>query len=377
MPKPKTNSLKKRISQYSIGLVLIVVLLQLSLFAVWEFFAESHDESTIKEFAEHPPSTGETSGKRPLSHKIEELLVLCAISAVTLPLFMLLIHYMSQRIFNPIEKMAHTALRIGEGRTHFRLNTEYASEELDTLATTLNNAFDRYQGLLEKAEQFSADASHQLRTPLAVLRSSGELALSRAQSAEEYREVLSNMLEESARLEHIVEQLLLLTRLSSRDPRQQFEQLDIAKLVRQVGERFLPLFEDRRISIELEPKDNCIINGNEALVIEAISNLVNNALDASSKGDAVRIHNFQEEGRVIVEVLDSGRGIPPEQQEIIFSRFHSLADNPASGSGLGLAIVQAIAEFHEAVPELTSVQGEGSAFRLCFPSAGPSRHFDI
>jgi signal transduction histidine kinase len=373
----QANSLKRRITRYSIALVLVVMFLQILLFAGWEFFAESQEEHTVNAQTTDTEVGMASETNLPFDHQLKELFILCIISAVTLPLFILLIRLFGNRIFKPIEEIAHTAERIGAGDTRLRLSENQSKDEISTLANTLNHAFDRYQNLLEKAEQFSADASHQLRTPLAVIRTSGELALTQAKSAEEYREVLSNVLEETERLEHIVEQLLLMTRLSASDPKAHFVRVDPAYIANQVADRFGPLLEDRGLSFELELCEGLLIDGNEALITEAVTNLTLNASNATERGGKVTLSTYKDAENIVLEVADTGCGIPTDDQPFIFNRFHRLSDNPASGSGLGLAIVQAIAEAHGATPEISSEVGVGSQFRLRFPPAGYLQEYTI
>ena len=257
--------------------------------------------------------------------------------------------WISRRITRPLHAVAETAKRIRRGRWEERIETgSMPDDETKVLAETLNAAFEGYAGAVRRLERFSGDAAHQLRNPLAAMRSMGEVALSRARSAEEYREALETMLGELDRLTRIVEQLLQLSRLDAGALQERFAAMSASSVVEQVRQIYQPLAEARGVELlaTVEPRD-LRVRGIEELLVELLGNLIDNALRHTPAGGVVRIEGTAMlAGGVGLAVEAGGRGIPAEYAQRIFDRFAQVPGAESGAAGLGLSLAAEIAAVH-------------------------------
>ena len=254
--------------------------------------------------------------------------------------------WIARRITRPLHAVAATAKRIRGGRWDERIETTtMPDDETKVLAETVNAAFDGYAGALRRLERFSGDAAHQLRTPIAAMRNLGEVALSRARSAADYREALETMLGELDRLTRIVEQLLQLSRLEAGALKARFAPIPLGSVVEQVRQIYQPLAEVRGVELAVATSD-ARVAGIEELLVELLGNLVDNALRHTPKRGTVRIEVGAAAGEVRLAVTDSGPGIPDEFAQKIFERFTQVPGSETGTAGLGLALAAQIAAVH-------------------------------
>ena len=197
--------------------------------------------------------------------------------------------------------------------------------------------------------QFSADASHELQTPLTILQGELEVALRSPRTPEAYREVIKSALQEIDRMAVLVEGLLLLARADAGMLRLDLKPMDAAQLLAEVYERTQILAQSRSITLDLEALEPRIVFGDRERLRRVLLNLVDNAIKYTPAGGRVTLSLRERDGQVSLAVRDTGIGLSEAEQEHVFQRFHragSARDHGAQGSGLGLCIARSIAEAH-------------------------------
>lgn len=276
----------------------------------------------------------------------------------------------ASRAFRPIEAISTTASRISAGQLSERINVADTDSELGQLAGTLNSTFARLEASFAQQKQFTADASHELRTPIAVIISEAQTTLARERTTQEYRETIEACLDTAQQMRRLTESLLELANLDASQQSTKREPLDLAELTRKRIEFIHPLADQRglRLNCKFSP---ATISGNADHLGLVINNLLSNAIYYNKLGGEISVSTSTESGNVVVTVTDTGRGIAPEDVPLIFDRFYR-ADKSRSRaegrSGLGLAICKAIVEAHGGRIEVTSRLGVGSTFTVRLPT---------
>jgi signal transduction histidine kinase len=283
--------------------------------------------------------------------------------------------WISRRMIRPLHAVAQTAEDIRAGKWTQRIGTDaMPDDETRSLAESVNAAFDGYAQAMGRMERFSGDAAHQLRNPIAAMRSLGEVALGRSRTAEEYREALETMLGELDRLTRIVEQLLQLSRLEAGAARGRFSSVPLVAVAEQVRQIYQPLAEAHGVGLvgEMETPGPEVA-GIEELLVEMLGNLVDNALRHTPVGGTVRIElGVFGEGGVRLGVVDGGPGISPEFAEKIFDRFAQVPGAEAGRAGLGLALAAEIAKVHGGELRLANPGEAGARFECRWLQASPA-----
>jgi two-component system OmpR family sensor kinase len=277
---------------------------------------------------------------------------------------------LARRALKPVDRMTEAARRISAEHLEERLETSGTDDELDRLANTLNDMFGRLDAAFRQIRQFSADASHELQTPLTILKGELEVALRSPRSPEEYRRVLTSALEESERLAHLVEGLLLLARADAGVLRMDRLPMELVPLVADVCEQVRILAEAHAVALELGPVEAMAIEGDEAQLRRLLLNLVDNAIKYTPPGGRITLTLQRGGGWALLRVSDTGVGLPPEERERIFQRFYRATKTHVrdeGGAGLGLCIAQSIAEAHGGRIQVESSPGHGSTFTVLLP----------
>ena len=241
--------------------------------------------------------------------------------------------------------------------------------EIKPLVAELNQLFIRLKLAFERNKRFAADAAHELRTPLAALKTHVQVAL-QSTSDEDRNKALSKVIESVDRSSHVVAQLLTLSKLGDEEALTDIHPVDLHKLATEIIAYLAPHALEKNIEIELSPVNKPLfILGNDTAIGILIRNVVDNAIRYTPDGGNVKISIFQTQSQVILRTQDSGPGVPLELRERIFERFFRILGTKASGSGLGLAIVSQIAALHHAEIRLdTPEDGIGLQFDVAFPS---------
>ena len=283
-------------------------------------------------------------------------------------------YWLAGRATRPLALIAQTASRARPGHLHERVPSGGSGDELDQLADTFNGLLDRLGTHLDRQRAFVANAAHELRSPLAALRASAEVALGQDRSPEEYRERLADIVEECDSLGVLVNQLLLLAEGEAglvRTP----TRFALDHIAARVVAMFEGVGEMRGVSLvaDLEP---VFLWGSDIHLRQVLSNLVDNALKFTPSGGSVRVRVHVEAGRACVEVRDTGTGMSEEERSHVFERFYradpSRKRDPG-GSGLGLSICQALVHAHGGTIDVESRLGEGTSVRVSLPIAQEPR----
>ncbi len=230
------------------------------------------------------------------------------------------------------------------------LATDRAPQEVVPLLNEMNDLMRRVRDSVDFQKAFIADASHQLRTPIAALQNQVELALREPVSAT-VRHSLENIAISTKHLSRLVQQLLTLARMEPRsDNNSVFETVNLTRLVQEVTAEWVPNALERNIDLGFEANENqeVMISGNAFMLKEMLSNLIDNAIRYTPGGGEVTVRLSQTNADVLLEVIDNGIGIPQDKREMVFHRFYRIEDGAGEGCGLGLAIVKEIALAHHA-----------------------------
>jgi len=282
---------------------------------------------------------------------------------------------LSRRMIAPIAEMSSTAAEISVSNLSRRLNVDEADSELGSLASTLNEMFDRLEQAFEQQVRFTADASHELRTPLAVILSHTELALARERSAADYRKTIETCRRAALRVKSLVEQLLTLARLDTKELSLEYREFDVAACLYECVELVRPLAEQRGIRIECE-LPSLLLTGDSVRLGQVFTNLLTNAIAYNRDRGRIEVSLAGVESEAIITVADTGIGIPPEHLPHVFERFYrGDASRSEGGSGLGLAICKSIVEAH--CGTITAMSDHrGSSFQIRLPREGVGRGED-
>lgn len=310
--------------------------------------------------------------RRTMSHF---LLIMAALFPLALALAASGGWFFAHRALAPVDRMTQTARKIEAGQLNARLELTGANDELDRLAATLNEMFGRLEASFNEMRQFTADASHELQTPVTILRGEMEVALRSRRSPEEYMEIMKSALEEIGRISSLIEGLLLLARSDAGVLKMDRKPLDLMFVVEEVLNQLGPLARAKKISLTLSDVEPAQVSGDLSQLRRLLFNLVDNAIKYTPAGGTVNVSVKKTGGNAVLSVEDTGLGIPEEEQHKIFQRFYRSAEARSGGqggSGLGLSIAKSIAEAHDGRIELESTPGRGSNFRLYLPTLGDS-----
>lgn len=286
-----------------------------------------------------------------------------------------------RRGLRPVDRMVETATTIAEGNFTERIPEADPATELGQLSAALNEmlarideAFAHEQEAQSRLKEFIADASHELRTPIAVVQGYAEMYRKGALGDRaELDNAMRRIRMESSRMQRLVEDLLLLARLD-RGQSMQTRLFNLSGVVRDVVVDNRTLEPERPIA--LDAPESLMMEGDEQRLAQVIGNLVVNAGVHTPPDTPVSVTLAEEDGWIVLEVVDSGPGIPPGELDRLFDRFHQ-ADQPqpsqTDGSGLGLAIVAAIVESHGGSVNADNQPGRGARFTITLPSVSTSR----
>lgn len=297
-----------------------------------------------------------------------------AILLATFAIFPLVGYQIARHGIRPVEEMATTARHISSTNLRERILPEGYPYELASLAGTFNEMLDRLEESFERISRFSADIAHDLRTPVNNIRGEAEVALARARSADEYRDVIGSCLEEAVRLSDLISDLLFLARAESPLTHLRRERLDVGELLDGVREYYETSAVEVGVSLTTSVADEPVIAElDRTLLQRAVGNLVSNALAHTQPGGAIVLATNAGSSSVRIEVSDTGVGIPAEALPRVFDRFFrvdSSRSQASGGTGLGLAIVQSIALLHGGNVQIWSQPSQGTRVTLHMPASG-------
>jgi two-component system, OmpR family, heavy metal sensor histidine kinase CusS len=296
-----------------------------------------------------------------------------AIMLGTLVIFPVAGYQIARRGIRPVEEMATTARHISSSNLRERILPEGYPVELASLADTFNKMLDRLEESFERISRFSTDIAHDLRTPVNNIRGEAEVALARARTVDEYRDVLESCLEEAVRLSDLIGNLLFLARAESPLTHLQRAPVDVVELLGSIREYYDASAAEGGISLTTAVGTEPVIAElDRPLIQRAVGNLVANAVAHTPSGGTILLTAGADVAAIRIEVSDTGMGIPPEALPRVFDRFYRVdtsRSQASGGTGLGLAIVQSIMVLHGGQVEIASQVGQGTRVTLRIPIA--------
>ena len=290
--------------------------------------------------------------------------ILLATSAV----FPVVGYYLARHGTRPVEAIAAMARRISSTNLQERIDAEGYPLELASLAGTFNKMLDRLQESFERISRFSADIAHDLRTPVNNIRGEAEVALARARTVDEYREVVESSLEEAVRLSDLIGDLLFLARTESPLVHLRWECVDVTELLEGLREYYEASALEAGISLRTKSGAVPVVAKVDRMLMQrAVDNLISNAVAHTPPGGSVELAACTEGESIRIDVADTGVGIPAEALPRVFDRFFRVdpsRSQASGGTGLGLAIVHGILLLHGGSAEITSEPGRGTTVSL-------------
>ena len=280
--------------------------------------------------------------------------------------------FLVSRALAPVVQIARSAEHITLHNLNERLPLTNTGDELEHLSLALNRMIARLNEAFEQNRRFLADASHELRTPLAALRGEMESVVEQARTLPELSDRAGSVLEEVDRLAKIVDALFAISRLDAGESQQEWERFDLAPLAASTTEQMSLLAEDKGIAVACNVQGKVSVDGDRARIKQVVVNLLDNAIKYTPPGGTISLNVHARGGKAVLEVVDTGMGIPANALPHIFERFYRVdqaRSRDAGGAGLGLAIVKSICAAHGGKVEVESAEGKGSQFTVELPLA--------
>lgn len=298
------------------------------------------------------------------------------IELAVLPLLVLLAaiggYFITKRAFSPVEQMRKTAERIANGGEISERVPEWkASGEMQRLAKTFNGMLDTIEATLEEEKQFTADASHELRTPIAVVIAQSEYGMMDDATEEEKQEALEVILEQGNKMSVLVSQLLMMSRSENAGRTALYEKVNITRVLEAVAGELREKALGRQIEIRTNLQPDLFVYAEQMGLTRIFVNLIENAIQYGKDGGFIQVELKGEEKEIVCTVADNGIGIKPEHLPNIFKRFYRADKVRTAGTevhaGLGLSMVQILMKNYGGNIEVKSTFGEGTIFTLHFP----------
>lgn len=307
----------------------------------------------------------------PMDDEVETLQLFRTFLFMFAPLLLLVAagggYWLSKRALSPVDALVRTARDITGANLDRRLPKLATGDELQRVSDTLNEMLDRIEKAFLRVTQFTADASHELRTPISLIRTEAELALRRSRGEAEYQESLRGILLEAERTTGIVEQLLALARADSGRETLHMQTLNLSETIRDVQESWQQVAEIRNLQFSTSISPGIIVVGDATALRKLADLLLDNALKYTHSPGHVSLTLERAGSSAVITVSDSGPGIAPEEQEKIFERFYRVdkaRSRQQGGAGLGLAIAKWIVLQHRGTIAVKSQPGVGSTFLI-------------
>lgn len=311
-----------------------------------------------------------TSLKKMFSTLKDFLVILIFSGPILLLVSVLGGYFILSRVLLPMKSVVQTAKKITAEDLSLRIEANNQKNEIGQLITTFNEMISRLERSVLQIKQFSSDASHDLKTPLTVIRGEVDIALRKNRPPAEYIKTLTSVREEAKKLGRIIDNLLFLSRIDSRDHQRSFEKVHLDEILLEVFEKTTPLANEKELAYVLEKIERVSIQGDPILLSRLLMNLVDNAIKYTPAGGQIKISlkNTGEKTRLAIQ--DNGIGIPGNALPFIFNRFYRVDQSRSQrneGAGLGLSIVKKIADIHQAEVDIHSQLNKGTTVFVSFP----------
>jgi heavy metal sensor kinase len=290
-------------------------------------------------------------------------------------------YWLSRKALSPVDAITRTARSIGGSNLGDRLEKLTTGDELQRLSDTLNEMLARIEGAFLRVTQFTADASHELRTPISLIRTEAEIALRKSRGSEEYREALRHILLEAERTSSLVGELLTLARADSGRENLHLTLLDLRSAVAETANEWRQLVESRNLQFKQAIADcELPVLADRTAVQRLLAILLDNAAKYTPPPGVVELRLQAQYHKAVITVSDSGIGIAEQDQKKIFERFYR-ADKARSreigGAGIGLAIADWIVQQHHGSIAVQSSTGNGSSFIISLPLKSKAAVLDV
>lgn len=269
-------------------------------------------------------------------------------------------------ITRKLKKISDTAREISNSMDlNSRIKTTGSGDEIDDLSGIINNLLDRIQMLVNTIKDTSESIAHDLKTPIARIRSSVENAIIRNNLPKECTDLLGYVLEETDIINQMIADLLMISKIESGAYTLRYEDFNVSTAVRRLCQLFKEYASSRHIDIIWDIQEDIVIRADSKLLSRAIANLIDNSIKFNVEGGKVVVELKKEDDRVFLKVQDTGVGIPADKIDKIFERFYMVDDSRSVyGSGLGLSLVKAVVEAHGGVINVESEEGKGTSFKI-------------
>jgi heavy metal sensor kinase len=274
---------------------------------------------------------------------------------------------LARRALAPIEEMTERARSITAERLSDRLPVAHPEDEMGRLASVFNETLSRLEGSFDQMRHFTTDVSHELRTPLTAIRSVGEVGLRGHRTETSYRGIIGSMLEEVDRLSQLVDRLLALSRAGTPHAAISLDAVDLAALAEDVVSHLGVLAEEKGQTLSIEKAGSPLARADRVVLRQALINLVDNAIKFTPSAGRVRLRLSETPSLAVVDVIDSGPGVPLHARDHIFDRFYRIDGNEAFGTGLGLSLARGGVEAIGGRLTLEQSGPDGSTFRISVP----------
>jgi heavy metal sensor kinase len=280
-------------------------------------------------------------------------------------------YWLSRKALAPVDRIIEDSRTISFNNLSRRLMVPHTGDELERLSETLNDMIQRLESSFIRNAQFTADASHELRTPVAFIRTRAEVALVRLREPHVYEDALREILVETERMTRLIEELLILARTDAGSYRVPLSPLDLRQPLDHACTQAATMARNKQIAFATNlPDREAMIHGDATTLRRLFLILIDNAIKYTPEGGRIDVALYPTDSRICVAVRDSGIGIDPDEIDRIFDRFYrsdKARQRDAGGAGLGLPIGRWIAEAHRANIEVDSSLNAGSEFRVAFP----------
>ena len=304
---------------------------------------------------------------------MRRLLIILIIGIITSVSLTIGVGYlMAKKALKPVDKIRRAAVKISFRNLEEYIDIGARRDELGKLAETFNAMISRLRDAFQRINQFSVDVSHELKTPLTILKGGTEVALRKERDPEEYRALLASHLEEIDRMSQIIDDLLLLSKADTGKMQLNLSEIDLKDLILQVYVGMKIFAEKKDVALVVDDLQDARLKGDELKLRRMLWNIVDNGIKYTNSGGRVEISSASDDGYVRIYVKDTGVGIGDEDIKYVFDRFYRAdrARKRESGTGLGLSISKWIAEAHRGAIEVESHPPSGSLFSIKLPVSG-------
>ena len=293
-------------------------------------------------------------------------IVLCFTYLILVFVLYLIMYYVASKAIKPVQKLIQSASQINESNISSRLPLPNNKDEIYKLATTFNDLLNRIENSIEQQKQFTADASHEMRTPLTIIKGTLEVLLRKERTPEQYEKKINEVISQTDRLSYLFDQLLQLARAESNNTIIKKEKIILKEKIDHLINGGDLLLNKNQIKYNIPT--NCVVFADAALLDRILENIISNAIKYNTPNGNITFEWNEKSNSLLIK--DEGIGISKDQQPYLFNRFYR-ADNSRSsetkGNGLGLSIVKKLCELQHIKISVESAENKGTSFTLQFP----------